>query len=197
MLALIGCGSKAVLPKSMLVKPDQALDSSDKLPARLVQLHSDSISEGKCQDLNGQLAVAPATTWKVDNYTNLYAIPCGDWASVQTWKIYAEFNEPKGDGHGLFRRLFFTALDWSGNFVATDILYNWKWNDQAHELDMIFLYNGRQDCGSSYEYIWDPANFEFTLKSASQKTTCDGNMSAWPQIPLPKATPPPEQQPTG
>ncbi len=158
----------------------------ETLPVRLVKMHLVSVSEGQCTiDLAEQLETENAFSWEVSDYVRLYAVPCAKWADNQSWKIYAEFNEPQKDNHGMFRRMTFATLDWQGRIQASDIVHIWNWNDEKKTIESAFLYNGRLDCGSLYEYIWDEPTQIFKMNRVRMKSVCDGDMGEWPEIPLP------------
>lgn len=158
---------------------------AEEVPKRLLQLHQSSIAEAQCTDLKEQLQTQKIISWLVDDYTKMHALPCATWGHNQSWKIYVEFNEPQKDGHGLFKRLMFTAFDWDGSLSASDVVHMWKWNAETKRLTSLFMREGRLDCGSQYEYAWHDGYLKFQLKRALFKPTCDGNTN-WPEVSLPK-----------
>lgn len=164
----------------------QVYSEVEAIPARLVKLHLSMMEEGQCMKLEEQLEVVDAFSWKVDHYTTLHVIPCALWAHSQTWKVYAEFNEPREDGHGMFRRLHLPAFDIEGKLTASDMIYDWIWIESKKSLAQAFFYNGRSDCGTIHEYVWDESTFEFKLKGARVKKKCDGDSSPWPEVGIPQ-----------
>lgn len=161
------------------------LTELEQLPARLVKLHLASIDEGHCMKLEEQMESLDAYTWVSDQYVSFYIVPCALWSANQTWKVYAEFNEPHDDGHGMFRRLQVSAFDAKGKMIGTDVVHDWVWNNEDKTLATAFYNDGRPDCGTLHKYAWDDGELKFTLKRARVKTKCDGG-SNWPEVVIPQ-----------
>lgn len=136
-------------------------------------------------DLAEQLQTENAYSWTLDHYTRFYAIPCAKWADNQSWKIYVEFNEPEKDGSGLFKRLMFATFDWQGRINASDVIHTWRWKPDEKIIQSVFFYNGRTDCGSLYEYVWDEGTLTFKMQAVRMKSVCDGDPGPWPDVQLP------------
>lgn len=159
----------------------------EKLPFKLVKIHLAAVTEGQCTvDLPEQLETENAFSWTVEKET-FFAVPCARWGDNQSWRIYVTSDNPEQGTLEHFKRMMFATLDWQGQFNATDVIHAWQWNENAKSLQSLFLYNGRSDCGSLYEYGWDEGRLSFKLNTVHMKSVCDGDLSKWPQVQLPTA----------
>lgn len=161
------------------------LSEIEQLPVRLVRLHLTAIEEGQCTDFTEQMEDLDAYTWVSDQYVSFYVLPCARWPFNQTWKVYAEFNEPHPDGHGMFRRLQVSAFDPKGKMIGTDVVHEWIWKSETKTFATAFFNGGRKECGTFHEYTWDDGELKFTLKRARVKTKCDNDPN-WPEVPIPQ-----------
>lgn len=192
--ALVTASARADIEKEPLPHnlPDKdttkIFKAMDQLPLRLLEMHVVSIDEGQCTaDLPEQLETVNAFTWLLEdgfNYNRFYAIPCARYGDNQSWKIYVESNETQKyqDGSGLFQRARLPYYDWTKRITGRDLVYMWIWEPTDQSISSIFLKNGRTDCGSRHDYIWDAGAQEFHLAKARLKADCDGQEGPWPEI---------------
>jgi len=159
----------------------------EELPFKLVKIHLAGVDEGQCTiDLPEQLETENAYSWKV-NKDIVFALPCARWGDNQSWRIYVTSDNPEMGKLEHFKRLMFATVDWQGQFNATDVVHSWIWDENAQSIKSMFLYNGRPDCGSLYEYGWDEGRLSFKLNSVRMKSVCDGDMGEWAEVQLPTA----------
>ncbi|MEJ8472646.1 DUF1176 domain-containing protein [Roseibium algae] len=111
--------------------------------------------------------------------STLYILPCGAPSAYNT--PYVAIQSLNG---GTARQLYLARMSEQGP-LATDLIYNAKWNTKTNELDGLFKGSGVADCGTWSRWTWTGATF--VLKQELTRQKCDGQetpisdwSSSWP-----------------
>lgn len=114
--------------------------------------------------------------------SKLFLLPCGTPTAYNT--AYVAFRARAGDN---IQQLQFARMSDHGP-IATDTVYNARWNPVKLELRATFKGTGTGDCGIWDRWQWTGATFALTEEAT--KSTCDGkdtNLDDWPRTwPIPR-----------
>ncbi|WP_417690927.1 DUF1176 domain-containing protein [Roseibium sp.] len=111
----------------------------------------------------------------IDEKTKLYLLPCGAPNAYNT--PYVALHSV---ADGKTRQLPVARMSDQGP-IATELIYNLRWNAATRELDGLYRGSGIGDCGVWNRWRWTSSGF--ALIEEASRTTCDGKetpLQDWP-----------------
>ncbi|MBD8876118.1 DUF1176 domain-containing protein [Roseibium polysiphoniae] len=148
--------SPETLPPAVLATWDANRFCSDIDPAIFASLNAVAIPAG-------------------DDKATLYLLPCGAPSAYNTPYVLI-----RAQDDGKVRQLHVARMSELGP-LATDLVYNARWNARDLELDGLFKGSGVGDCGTWSRWLWTGTTF--VLQEEATRQTCDGQevpISDWP-----------------
>lgn len=102
--------------------------------------------------------------------STLYILPCGAPSAYNTPYVVIHSLD-----NGKTRQIHFARMSDQGP-VATDLIYNIRWNAGKQQITSLFKGSGVGDCGTWSRWRW--TGTIFALKEEAARQTCDGKETA-------------------